>query len=103
MEAYIMSQVKEEKPDLAVHPLFRRRSSSVSTSATGGSKAAGKGKTAAKGKGKKGKMKEEDIFEVLSSDEEAEKGRAAKKREATRSRADSDLSGEESKEGAAAK
>ncbi|KAI9632622.1 P-loop containing nucleoside triphosphate hydrolase protein [Dioszegia hungarica] len=102
MEAYVMSQVKEEKPDLAVRPLFRRRSSSVSTSVAAGSKAAGKGKTAAKGKGKKGKMREEDIFEVLSSDEEAEKGKAAKKREATRNRADSELSGEESKEGTAA-
>lgn len=76
-----MSQKKESESDVKLHPLFRRRSSSVSTvgGIASGSKSAAKGKgKVIKGKeknpaskAKKGQIKEEEIFEVLSSDEEA--------------------------------
>jgi hypothetical protein len=81
MEAYVMSQ-KEEKPDIKLHPLFRRRSSSVSS--TSASKAPQQVKKSTAKKGKNGKIKEEEIYEVLSSDEEVvneKKGKGKETRE----------------------
>jgi hypothetical protein len=81
MEAYVMSQKKGTEPD-KMHPLFRRRSSSVSATAgaaASGSKP-GKGKSKAKQPERKAKQPlkaEEDIFEVLSSDEEAGRAKAS--------------------------
>lgn len=86
MEAFIMSQTKDTRDvemDKKLHPLFRRRSSSISeiSGVANGSKGAAKTKTkkaVTGGKGKKKAIKEEEeIFEVLSSDEEAAaKGRS---------------------------